>query len=77
LRILAVTQGTVLSAGTLGKLKTGVHIALVVVILLGEYWGWTLPLEGLKQVLVWLSVLTSVISGTHYFYVCRKLFQPG
>lgn len=77
LRILAVAQGMVLSAGALGKLKTGVHIALVVVVLVGGYWGWPPSLDGVKQVLVWLSLLTSVVSGAHYFYLCRTLFQPG
>lgn len=75
LRILAVSQGVVLPAGTLGKLKTTVHILLVISILAGGYWGWTPWLQGVKVGLVWLSVATSVLSGFQYFYQSRRLFH--
>jgi len=75
LRILAASQGTVLSAGKLGKAKTVVHILLVIVILLGGYWAWPQTLVWLKGALVWLSVITSLWSGAYYFYHCRQIFQ--
>lgn len=77
LRILAVSQGTVLPAGRWGKAKTVVHTVMVIVILVGGYWAWPQALVWLKSTLVWLSVLSSVWSGVHYFYRCKGLFQRG
>lgn len=77
LRILAVAQGQVLSAGPLGKLKTLTHILLVMVILGGQAWGPAPGISGAKEALVWLSLLTSVGSAGHYFYRSRTLFLPA
>lgn len=81
LRILAVSQGTVLPASSWGKLKTLTHVLLIVLILAGSYWRWPAGWGALKLSLVWLSVITSLASALEYFYRCRGLFkrhaEPG
>lgn len=75
LRMLAASQGKVISAGPLGKLKTVVHVIMVVIILgshLVDLGAWVTTL---KDVFVWLSVLISFVSGVHYFYKSKNLFS--
>lgn len=74
LRILAVSQGMVLSASAWGKLKTVTHVILIVWILAGSLVGWPNGWRTLQSALVWLSILTSLASAVEYFYRCRKLF---
>lgn len=68
-RSLAAAEGKVLAADNLGKLKTVVQIVMIVVILLysggrGMFGVW---LDILGIVLVWASVVLSLMSCVNYF----------
>ncbi|MDD5264323.1 MAG: CDP-diacylglycerol--glycerol-3-phosphate 3-phosphatidyltransferase [Candidatus Bipolaricaulis sp.] len=74
LRIFAISEGQVISASVLGKLKTVSHIALILAILVGRSFpvvpGWSIA----QSVLLGLALFLSVASGVEYFVRCRKLF---
>ncbi|MFQ5795726.1 MAG: CDP-diacylglycerol--glycerol-3-phosphate 3-phosphatidyltransferase [Candidatus Bipolaricaulia bacterium] len=77
LRIMAISQDLIISASTLGKIKTISHIALVLVILGNSSWNWGEVGEVLKVVFIYLAVALALLSGADYFYRSRGLFsQP-
>ncbi len=66
LRMIASSEGIVMSAGYLGKLKTVLQMLTIIVILLNN-----LPFEMLAfpmaNFLLWFSLVASVLSGVSYF----------
>lgn len=68
LRMVAVEQGLVISAGLLGKLKTNAQIFSVLAALLGLP-GWLV-----LALAVLMSILT-MVSGVHYFYEAKGIFK--
>ena len=66
LRLLAVEQGIVIAAAWSGKIKTGVTmVALGVLILAGQPWS---PAPEVIAVVCWLLILiTTLYSGIEYF----------
>jgi CDP-diacylglycerol--glycerol-3-phosphate 3-phosphatidyltransferase len=74
LRIFAISEGQVISASILGKLKTISHIALILAILVGRSFpvapGWEIA----SSALLGLALFLSVLSGVEYFVRCRGLF---
>ena len=66
LRLLAVEQGIVIAAAWSGKIKTGVTmVALGVLILAGQLW---FPAPEVISVICWLLILvTTLYSGIEYF----------
>jgi CDP-diacylglycerol--glycerol-3-phosphate 3-phosphatidyltransferase len=65
MRMAAVSQGVVVSANVLGKLKTVVQVAMVfALILVGDGPAWV-------QVLVYGAVAITVLSGVDYFFGIR------
>jgi CDP-diacylglycerol--glycerol-3-phosphate 3-phosphatidyltransferase len=65
MRMAAVSQGVVVSANVLGKLKTVVQVAMVFALILvggGPVW---------VQVLVYAAVAITVLSGVDYFFGIR------
>ncbi|NNE94235.1 MAG: CDP-diacylglycerol--glycerol-3-phosphate 3-phosphatidyltransferase [Verrucomicrobiales bacterium] len=86
LRLVASAEGVVLAAENLGKHKTIWQIVTVIYFLLflasQEVWfGWTAPLFSWKptspaiagQILIYLSLLLTVLSGWSYAWKNRKL----
>lgn len=74
LRLIAVDQGIVIAAAKSGKIKTGVTmVALGVLIVVGKSW---VPFPHLITVLAWLSILiTTLYSGTEYFIKNKNVFK--
>jgi CDP-diacylglycerol--glycerol-3-phosphate 3-phosphatidyltransferase len=66
-RILAADAGVVIAASPLGKLKTGLQIASIVMLLLAALALWPQPLYHiLTQLVLWLALAVTVISGADY-----------
>src|SRR5581483_4779476 len=71
LRAAAGAQGTVIAANSLGKLKTAMQVAMVMVLLaVGEK---PLPVK----LLVYATVVITVLSGLDYFFGLRREEQPS
>jgi len=66
LRAVAVEQGVVISASWLGKLKTALQIAAVFALIIWD------PSPVAVDVLVYLAVAATVISGADYFFGLRR-----
>jgi CDP-diacylglycerol--glycerol-3-phosphate 3-phosphatidyltransferase len=72
LRVAAGQQGVVIPASPLGKLKTVVQVAAIfAVIATGDHGAWW------AQVLLYLSVLVTVVSGADYFLNFRRRIEEA
>lgn len=71
LRAAAGAQGTVIAANSLGKLKTAMQVAMVLVLIaVGEN---PLPVK----LLVYATVVITVLSGLDYFFGLRREERPA
>lgn len=68
LRLVAVEQGIVISAGKLGKVKTTFQFLSVISAL------FLLP-EALTMTLCVIMTVLTIVSGVQYFYASRQLFS--
>jgi CDP-diacylglycerol--glycerol-3-phosphate 3-phosphatidyltransferase len=75
LRILAISEGQVIPASLLGKMKTISHIVLVLAILVGRSFDVGAWIGIAKPVALALALTLTVVSGIEYFVRCRKLFS--
>lgn len=71
-RLLAVEAGIVISASNWGKFKTVSQMAMIVYLLLGFSGE---AAEGIKQILVSLATLLTVISAVDYMFKNNKAFN--
>jgi CDP-diacylglycerol---glycerol-3-phosphate 3-phosphatidyltransferase len=69
LRAVAVEQGVVISASWLGKLKTVLQVAAVFALII---WN---PSPTWVDVLVYLAVAATVVSGVDYFFGLRRRIE--
>ena len=67
LRMLAIEQGQVISASVWGKLKTVTQVAMVLALI------WVDRPAPWVDILVYVTVAITVLSGVDYFYRLRKL----
>ncbi len=70
LRMLAIEQGQVVSASVWGKLKTVTQVAMVLALISVDR-----PARWV-DILVYVTVAVTVLSGVDYFYRLRKLLAP-
>jgi CDP-diacylglycerol--glycerol-3-phosphate 3-phosphatidyltransferase len=70
LRMLALEQGEVVSASVWGKLKTLTQVAMVLALI------WVDRPARWVDVLIYVTVAITVLSGVDYFYRLRKLLAP-
>src|SRR5215211_982235 len=71
LRAVAVEQGVVISASWLGKLKTALQVAAIFGLILWD------PSPVAVDVLVYIAVAVTVISGADYFFGLRRRISEG
>ena len=74
LRLLAVEKGEVIPAGILGKLKTISQLVAIILILLGHPIFNTIGFK-LDYILLWISVILTILSGIEYFKNSLHVFK--
>ncbi|MCX6099571.1 MAG: CDP-diacylglycerol--glycerol-3-phosphate 3-phosphatidyltransferase [Candidatus Bipolaricaulota bacterium] len=74
LRILAISDGQVIPASLLGKLKTVSHVILVLAILVDRSFTVGAWIGIARDAALALALALTVISGVEYFVRCRRLF---
>ncbi|MFC7441534.1 CDP-diacylglycerol--glycerol-3-phosphate 3-phosphatidyltransferase [Laceyella putida] len=72
LRLIAVAEGVVIAASPLGKLKTIIQIVAIVALMLNNVPFSTIAFP-FSEIVTWLAVIVTVISGLDYFYKNRKI----
>ena len=75
-RVMAADAGVVIAASFLGKLKTLLQIISIMTLLLSTLAFWPQPLyHSLTQIVLWLALLATVISGADYAYKGKRFFR--
>ena len=74
LRTVAAAQGVVIAAGATGKLKTILQMIAVPALLL-QNWPFQMVGFPFAQIMLWISVIVTVISGIEYIIKNRKFFS--
>ena len=69
LRLIAASEGQVIAAGKLGKLKTTSQIAMVLVLIATGSPTW------LEVSIIWIAVIMTLASGIEYFWNGRDLLR--
>ncbi|MCH5586428.1 CDP-diacylglycerol--glycerol-3-phosphate 3-phosphatidyltransferase [Shimazuella sp. AN120528] len=72
LRLIAVAEGHIIAASTLGKIKTIVQIVAIVSLMLNNFpfSNFAFPFS---IIATWLAVIITILSGLDYFYKNRKI----
>lgn len=75
LRVVAASEGIVIAASNLGKLKTVTQIVAIVAILVRDYPFslWHIPVGAMAMT---LAVIATVWSGADYIYKAKDLIKP-
>jgi CDP-diacylglycerol--glycerol-3-phosphate 3-phosphatidyltransferase len=74
LRILAISEGQVIPASVLGKVKTISHVVLVLAILVDRSFTVGAWIGIARDVALALALTLTVVSGVEYFVRCRRMF---
>lgn len=74
LRTVAAAQGVVIAAGMSGKIKTALQMVAVPLLIL-QNWPFSMINIPMADILLWASVIMTIVSGTEYVYKNRKIFS--
>lgn|SRR5699024_2195752 len=74
LRVIAASEGITIAANWLGKIKTITQLLAIILLLLNNY-PFRLINIPLDQIMIYLAVIFTIISGVDYLYVNRKVFK--
>ncbi len=74
LRTVAASQGIVIAAGMTGKIKTVLQM-IAVPLLIIQNWPFSLIGVPMADIMLWASVLMTIVSGTEYVYKNRQVFS--
>ena len=76
LRTVAAADGIVIAAGFSGKLKTVTQMIAVPLLLL-KNWPCSYIGLPLDQIMLWLCVILTIVSGVEYVYKNKEVFLKG
>ncbi len=76
LRLVAAAQGVVIAADKLGKLKTVVQIAAIVVILINDFPFSLITTISVGKILMDLAVILTIVSGINYMQKNFRILVP-
>lgn len=71
MRTVAASEGIVIAAGTTGKIKTVLQMIAVPLLILNE----PQQIAAAAQVMLWASLVMTVVSGIEYIYKNRQIFS--
>lgn len=74
LRVIAASEGITIAANWLGKIKTITQLLAIILLLLNN-WPFRLISVPLDQIMLYIAVIFTIISGIDYLYVNRKVFK--
>jgi len=74
LRTVAAAQGIVIAAGITGKIKTVLQM-IAVPLLIIQNWPFSLVGIPMADIMLWASVIMTIVSGTEYVYKNRQVFS--
>lgn len=74
LRTVAAAQGIVIAAGMTGKIKTVLQMIAVPLLIL-QNWPFSLIGVPMADIMLWASVIMTIVSGTEYVYKNRQVFS--
>jgi len=74
LRTVAAAQGIVIAAGMTGKIKTVLQM-IAVPLLIIQNWPFSLVGIPMADMMLWASVIMTIVSGTEYVYKNRQVFS--
>ena len=74
LRTVAAAQGIVIAAGMTGKIKTVLQM-IAVPLLIIQNWPFSFVGIPVADIMLWASVIMTIVSGTEYVYKNRQVFS--
>ena len=74
LRQVAASEGTVIAAGTTGKIKTILQMIAIPLLLLDNWPGYYIGVP-LDQIILWAAVVMTIVSGAEYIFKNKQLLS--
>lgn len=74
LRTVAAAQGIVIAAGMTGKIKTVLQMIAVPLLIL-QNWPFSIIGVPVATIMLWASVIMTIVSGVEYVYKNKQIFS--